>query len=66
MKFTRKQEVFLIDMAVQSIVDKALANLGGNKTEKKSKKSWTPAQRRKFQASMKKVWRAKKAAQKDS
>lgn len=62
MKLTRKQELYLIDMAVQSIINKVLASV--SKPEKEKKRGWTPSQRRKFKASMKKVWDKKKKSAK--
>lgn len=38
---------------------------GNGAAPEKRDRTWTPAQRRKFKATMKKVWKAKKAAAKE-
>ena len=69
LKLTRKQELYLIDLGLAKLLEVAIE--GGGRSGEKSKeakaegkkKRWSPEQRRKFRASMKKVWDAKKAEQ---
>lgn len=48
MKFTRKHELYLIELGLQSLLD----TLVKPKSIKKSGKKWTNAQRKKFKATM--------------
>jgi hypothetical protein len=62
LRFNRKQELYLIDLGLAALLDKALQNGHAPAPEKKQKQKWSEAQRRKFKATMKKVWKAKREA----
>lgn len=67
MKLNRKHELYLIDLGLAALLDKALSANGSGlvlkeKHEKPKKQKWSEEQRRKFKATMKKVWKAKRAA----
>jgi len=67
LKLSRKQELSLIDLGLAALLDKALSNGNGvsllkEKHPAPKKNKWSEAQRRKFKATMKKVWKQKRAA----
>lgn len=63
MDLSRKQELYLINLGLKSLVEKTI---GGPKPKVKKVKGhkWTKAQRKKFINTMKKVWEAKKNGKK--
>lgn len=71
LKLTRKQELALIDLGLAAVIDRVFKThiepkpkskpAETPKPAKKNGRKWTPAQRRKFKASMKKVWKKKQA-----
>jgi len=70
-KLTRRQELALIDLGLSRLLDEVL-NIPKPtkkakttpKPEKKKSRKWTKAQREKFQATMRKVWKKKQATKK--
>jgi hypothetical protein len=64
LRFSRKQELYLIDLGLAALLDKALQKGHAPVKEagpKKQKNKWSEAQRRKFKATMKRVWKEKRA-----
>jgi len=67
LQLNRKQELYLIDLGLVALLDKAISNGHAavemkEKHVKPKKQKWSEEQRRKFKATMKKVWKAKRAA----
>lgn len=66
LKLSRKQELSLIDLGLAALLDKALSNGASISLKEKhpapKKQKWSEEQRRKFKATMKRVWKEKKAA----
>lgn len=66
-KLTRRQELALIDLGLSQLLEslnipKPVKKKSTPKPEKKKAgRKWSPEQRAKFQASMKKVWKKRRA-----
>ena len=77
MKFTRKQEIALIELGLNQLLEKlsngeSIPHKRGPYKKKftpwnkgKSGTRWTPERRAKFKETMRKKWQGKKTAQKD-
>lgn len=64
MKLTRKQEIALINFGMAQLLSQLTGETDtktAHRKPKKSKRSWSPQQRKKFAKTMAAVWRRKKA-----
>ena len=62
-ELSRKQELYLIDLGLQKLLDSLIVPSNGKKPEKSEpkKRGWSPTQRKRFAATMKRVWKKKRA-----
>src|SRR5580765_3270944 len=62
-ELSRKQELYLIDLGLQKLLDSLIVSSNGHSVKKAEpvKRGWSPAQRKRFAATMKRVWKKKRA-----
>lgn len=66
MKFTKLQERFLINLGLETLIERNIPTTTKHKKvveKEKTKRGWSDAQRAKFSKSMKKRWAKKRQAQ---
>lgn len=62
-QLSRKQELYLIDLGLQKLLDSLIVSSNGHSVKKNEpkKRGWSPTQRKRFAATMKRVWKKKRA-----